>query len=448
MFRLRFIPLLLVLIANGSLRAEEPAAPADSWESAASKIQQATATVRIWADVRAELPADAAQDGKDAATAEEVPSVTVCSGICVREGRIITAAMAGSDTRIRLTLPGGNQADAKVQVIDEYSGLALLKTDSKALVPIAFADKSPAVGSGVMTAAAWGVEQPLVSQGVVGGVDRTRPGASYPPLLQCDLRTMETSSGAGVINRQGQLLGVIVAADDPESRRGWAYAVPVSHVERILRSADEQKGDGVTILKRRRPVVGMVLGQEEEAIVVQRLTVGGPAEKAGFKVGDQILTTDGVAIRSVYQAVLPSLYKQPGDTMTFRTMREGAERDVKVVLGGGVEFSSAPFDLLADLIQPKVQLQRDPRGGYLARGGGMGLRQLASPPLPDDEPALAAPTSAEKLALLEKALDRYRTVIELQQRQLADEQKHRQSQEELLQALRTEMEALRNLLPK
>lgn len=359
---------------------------------------------------------------------------------------MITAAIAGSDTRIRLTLPGGIQADAKVQVIDEYTGLALLKADTKALVPLASAEKAPTVGGNVMTAAAWGVEQPLVSQGIVGGVDRTRAGGNYPPLLQCDLRTMETSSGSAVINREGQLLGIVVAADDADARRGWTYAVPATHVERILRAADEQKGDGVIVLKRRRPVVGMVLDQEGEAIVVQRLTAGGPAEKAGFKIGDQILTTEGVAIRSVYQAVLPSLYKQPGDTMSFRVVRDGGMQDITVVLGGGVELANVPFDLMVDLVRPKVELQRDPRGGYLAKGRGPTTRTLASPPLPDDEPPAVAPTAEEKMAFLEKALDRYRTVIELQQKQLQDEQKHLQSQDELIRSLRAEMDALRKLL--
>jgi S1-C subfamily serine protease len=369
--------------------------------------------------------------------------------VCVRDGRIVTAALAGSDTRIRLTLPSGTQSDAKVQLIDEYSGLALLKADTKGLTPLAAAETAPKVGGNVLTAAAWGVEQPLVSQGIVGGVDRTRVGGSYPPLLQCDLRTMETSSGSAVVNREGQLLGIVVAADDAEARRGWTYAVPASHVERILRAADEQKGDGVIVLKRRRPVVGMVLDQEGESIVVQRLTAGGPAEKAGFKVGDQILMTEGVAIRSVYQAVLPSLYKQPGDTMNFRVVRDGAMHDLTVVLGGGVEFSSIPFDLAVDLVQPKVELQRDPRGGYLAKGGGRrAVRPLASPPLPDDEPPAAAPTAEEKIALLEKAVDRYLKFIELQQKQLADEQKHRESQDELIRSLRADIDALRKLLPE
>ena len=412
-------------------------------------------TVRIWTQVRAEADEEPSTERKPIvgtptvpppSERQSLPAVTVCSGVCVRDGRVITAAIAGSDTRIRLTLPGGIQADAKVQVIDEYTGLALLKADTKALVPLASAEKAPTVGGNVMTAAAWGVEQPLVSQGIVGGVDRTRAGGNYPPLLQCDLRTMETSSGSAVINREGQLLGIVVAADDADARRGWTYAVPATHVERILRAADEQKGDGVIVLKRRRPVVGMVLDQEGEAIVVQRLTAGGPAEKAGFKIGDQILTTEGVAIRSVYQAVLPSLYKQPGDTMSFRVVRDGGMQDITVVLGGGVELANVPFDLMVDLVRPKVELQRDPRGGYLAKGRGPTTRTLASPPLPDDEPPAVAPTAEEKMAFLEKALDRYRTVIELQQKQLQDEQKHLQSQDELIRSLRAEMDALRKLL--
>ena len=260
--------------------------------------------------------------------------------------------------------------------------------------------------------------------------------------MQCDLRTTDTSSGSGVVDRQGKLVGVIVAADSPESRRGWAYAVPVSHVRRVLRSADEQQGNGVTIIKRRRPVVGMVLDQDDESIVVQRVAAGGPAEKAGFKPGDQVLATDGIAIRSVYQAVLPTLYKQPGDTMTFRIQRAGAAHDLQVVLGGGVEVSAAPFELLAGLMQPKVEIARDAAGNYIAKRGERNIREVFSPPLPDEE-FPAVPTTADKLALLEKALDRYRIVIEVQQKQLTDEQHRRQQQEELIQSLRTEMETLR-----
>jgi S1-C subfamily serine protease len=188
--------------------AAEPSGPTagDSWELGARKLQQATVTVRIWG----ESPQDAAKPA----------AVTVCSGLCVREGRVIIAATVGSDTRIRLTLPGGKQADAKVQIIDEYSGLALLKADTAPLVPLVAAQAAPAVGGELLTAAAWGLDQPLVFRAIVGGTHRKHPGSNYPPLLQCDCLTTPTSTGAGLIDRQGRLVGVIVAADREGSRRG------------------------------------------------------------------------------------------------------------------------------------------------------------------------------------------------------------------------------------
>ena len=94
----------------------------------------------------------------------------------MREGNVVTAAFAGSDSRVRLTLAGGTQADGKLQLIDEYSGLALLKCDTKGLSPIDLAQAAPAVGQELITAAAWGLEKPLVARAIVGGVDELDGG--------------------------------------------------------------------------------------------------------------------------------------------------------------------------------------------------------------------------------------------------------------------------------
>jgi S1-C subfamily serine protease len=458
MFRLTTIPALLLAVASPASGQNAPA-QGEGWESAAKKLQQATLTIRIWtAKPEAKIVEPAAKE-----TAPE--AVTVCSGVCVRAGQVVTAAMAGTDSQLRITLAGGKQAEAKLQVIDEFSGLALLKCAAEGpnsispVVPIELAAETPAVGGSVMTASGWGVELPLVSLGIVAGTERSRPGANYPPLIQCDLRTTDTSSGAGVVDRRGKLIGIIVAADSPESRRGWAYAIPVSHVERLLRTADAQKTAGVTIIKRRRPVVGWRLDQEEEAIVVKRVDAGGAAEKAGIKVGDEILSAEGVAIRSVYQASTPTLYKQPGDTITYRLRTEKGLQDVKIVLGGGVEVASAPLDVLSGLIQPKVQVFKE-NGAYVARRPsdprqGDTLREVFQPPLSLPEHPVAAPanapanpeaTPAEKIALLEKALDRYQAVIDLQRRQLTAEQKLRTEQDKALETLRAELDAVRRQL--
>jgi serine protease Do len=437
--------LTAVLISSAAAAlAQAPPAPtgAEDWESAAKKLQQATVTVRILTAKSGNSPADSNTD-KDRAGAAD--TATVCSGVCVRDGQIVTAAMAGTDSSIRLTIAGGKQAEAELQVIDEFSGLALLKCAGSPAKPLEFAAETPAVGGGVMTASGWGVELPLVSLGIVAGTERQRQGASYPPLIQCDLRTTDTSSGAGVVDRHGKLVGVIVAADSPESRRGWAYAVPVSHVERLLRTAEAQKQAGVTIIKRRRPVAGLELDQADDRIVVKRVFAGGAAEKAGIKVGDVVLATEGVAIRAVYQAMLPTLYKQPGDTMTFRIERDAKVSDIQVVLGGGVEVSSAPLELLSGLMQPRVQVVKE-AGGYVSRRPGGTTGEVFQPALPAEEPAPATATPAQKIALLEKALDRYRAALEFQQRQLKGEEKLRQLQDEQLKSLREEIDTLRRQL--
>lgn len=424
--------------------------PFVSWEKPTQRLQAATVMVRIMCEpekaaaikVESANPQGPAASSVEPAKEKDRPSsVIVCSGLCVAKHKFVTAVQMGTDSQIRFTFPGGSQGDARLRVIDEFSGLALLESKSEAATPIEFAVAPSTAGSWVMTGSAWGVEKPIVSLGIVGAVDRMLTGGGYPPLLQCDVRTTETSCGAGVVDSQGKLVGVVVGEGKPDSQRGWAYAVPVSHVQRLLRVADGAKSDGkegdqsVIVLKRRRPVVGMQLDSEGDSqIVVRRVTAGGPAAKAGIQIGDRVTATDGIRIRSVYQVTVPTFHKQPGDTITFTIEREGKPRDILVTLGGGVELPSLPSRQLADVIQPKVEMRRDSKGGYSRSQEG------------DRTPAETL-LAAEKIAVLEKAMDRYQKVIELQQQQLQEAGENRVKLEESLSELKADLESLRRQLP-
>src|SRR3954451_20267950 len=98
MCRRALVSMLLLLGALPTARAQERGAPAsEPWKSAARKLQQATATVRIW--------------NQNEDPSAKPTAVTVCTGLCVRDGLIVTAAIAGTDSPIRLTCVGGTQAD-------------------------------------------------------------------------------------------------------------------------------------------------------------------------------------------------------------------------------------------------------------------------------------------------------------------------------------------------
>jgi serine protease Do len=416
MTRFLFITALLLAVLGPAQFVCAQEATGD-WKSTAATMQQSIVTVRIR---RAEVAKPVAADSAKPAAEEAEPqaSVTVCTGFCVAPNQIITATLIASDDRVRLTLAGGVQSDARLLAVDEYSGLSLLRCEGKQLKALPLAAEQPDVGEYVMAGAAWGVDRPIVSLGIVGATERTLTGVLVPPLLQCDLRTVETSSGSPLANRKAEVLGIVLAVEEPAAQRGWTYAVPATHIGRLLRSVESYKGNGVVVLKRRRPVVGMVLDGNEDAVLVQRVTPAGPADKAGLKVGDRVVAVNGVLIRSTYQAVLPTMYKQPGDTVRYRVQRDAGEIELTITLGGGVEVPQLSQNDLGKLILPRIEVGRGRDGNYFAQSSQGHLREVGVTPMPAEKDAATSPTVDQKIDLLIKSLERYQTVIELQQREI------------------------------
>jgi S1-C subfamily serine protease len=341
--------LAIVAVLAALLPATRRAAAADwSAETAAQRLAESTVTVRI---VRG---ADVTQLGQLLQEAGNRSSVVVCSGVSLGGGRLVTFAPLDKDwanVRFRVTLPGGAQAAAQLRVIDRYSSLVLLDIPQAKLPGLPLAEQLPPLGGAVVTAAASGIEKPAVSLGILSGVDRSLAGVELPPLLQCDVRTTETSCGAAVVDREGRLLGIIAATPEVATG-GWTYAVPARHVERLQRIAVP---DQVVELSRRRPVVGFTVGPgpEEGTVVVERVEPGGPADRAGIKPGDILLEADGLHIRSAYQAVALILKKQPGDRMSFALEQAGQRREVEL----GLDGTSNPVALRpAEADPPPVRL--------------------------------------------------------------------------------------------
>ncbi len=433
---LRWTIIATLLLAFSSSPAR--AADETSFEHAAAKIQAATVTVRIG-------PAGE-QDSQPEKKAND-PQVTVYSGVSLGKGLLVTPLFAGADSRIRITVPGGDQAEAKPLVLDQYSGLALLEMNKPDVPSVELAESMPRVGAWVLSAAAWGAEKPIVSFGIVSGIDRKLPSSNYPPLLACDLRTAETSSGAGVVNTAGQLVGVVVATDVPAGQRGWTYAVPVRHVQRLLRAKAERadadaKDDRVVVLYSQRPTVGMLLDGDGEEIIVRRVNKDSPADKAGIQVGDQVLAVDGIKIRSVYQAVTPTMFKQPGDTMTFLVKQNGGTREIEVVLGGGV---IVPGVKVGQIFQPKVTVGADDVRNLADRRVKAAVDEVFADAKQDE----AQPPDVRKL--LEEAVRRYLSVIDIQRNRQMELEKELGELRERLRELEGEnakLQQQRNVPPE
>lgn len=422
------------LVCAAALVAFLPTASAAEpvpFETAARCLLANVCTVR--AAIRSEKEA-ANSDDSEREGSTDADEIRVYSAVCLADGILICPIDAAQGASLRVTFPGGAQDDAALKAFDEHSGLALLRLKKERRPGLLPAKEPPAVGQWVLGAAGWGAETPVVSVGLISGLDRTYVGSTYPPLLQADVRAAETSAGGPIVDAEGRLLGVIVQ-DGKALGGGWTYAVPVSHVERLVRACSQSRKDGdaaatddsVIVLQRRRPTVGMILEGKNDAVVVADVENDGPAHRAGLAKGDIVVAADGVQIRSVYQAIRPTLFKQPGDEMSFRVLRGGEALSLTVVLGGGVPLEPEQSVKFLERAAPKVIVKRDDLARYFEQATDV-------PPAMTDDRGLskaeadarldlrgrdqAGASDDEARQLLEKALERYRKVIELQREEI------------------------------
>lgn len=165
-------------------------------------------------------------------------------------GRILTNyhVVEGAQT-LTVTFVDGTSADASVVATDAPDDLAIVRVEANAdeLHPATLGD-SDALRIGNFVVA---VGNPFglsgsVSTGVLSGTDRTLTGGRNVPdqqgLLQTDAAVNEGSSGGGLFDSSGRLIGVTSAIENPDASTfaGIAYAVPINTAKGLIQRAAGQ----------------------------------------------------------------------------------------------------------------------------------------------------------------------------------------------------------------
>lgn len=404
--------------------------PALTSEQIAQRLIDTTVTVRM-VPKRSALPSDQAEQNAPA-------NIKVFSGVSLGDGLVVTFNELLCDGEFRIALSDGQQFDARLRGIDFYSGLCLLEVDNRRLPGLELAEAACAAGAPLYTAAASGIDKPVVSRGILGGSDQTLTGSGLPPLLQCDVRTTDTSSGAAVVDQSGRLQGIVAvsAAQDPNR---WTFAVPAGHVQRLLRACAAATGDdSVVVLRRQRPTAGVVFqaGPQRGQVLVERVAPGGPADQAGLQRGDEVLACDGVRVHSVDEIIARALKKQPGDAMELVVVQGGETRTLQIILAGGQIVSRT-----APIVGPGT---RPNQLAIRQEGDRVIIRPLSAA----DEPA-AAGLSEEHLRLVElltEQANRFGAVIKTLQSKVQALQLQTERDAQQIEVLREENARLRRQL--
>jgi len=162
------------------------------------------------------------------------PTRGVGSGFIIDpNGIVLTNAhvVDGADN-VNVKLTDKREFTAKVLGVDKTTDIAVLKIDAKNLPAVKTGDPGETkVGSWVVA-----IGQPLgfentVTSGIVSAKSRALPEDSYVRFIQTDAAVNPGNSGGPLLNRQGQVIGIVTGLANPSGEddfAGIAFAVPIS----------------------------------------------------------------------------------------------------------------------------------------------------------------------------------------------------------------------------
>jgi serine protease Do len=274
------------------------------------------------------------------------------SGVVVdASGLILTNEHVVHDAEnITVTLTDGRQLPATLLGSSATYDLAVLRVHGDK-IPVA-----PLGNSDELMVGEWAIAignpfgfllndtQPSVTAGVISATKRdiksevTENGV-YKNMIQTDAAINPGNSGGPLVNSDGEVIGIntFILTQGGGGSLGIGFAIPINLARRVV---DEIVKYG----RVRAAWPGMQVQEITEAIaqrlgfsgpgglVVSRVEASGPADRAGVKVGDRLLSVNGLAIHNVEDAQRGIYGAEVGDKLHVGLEREKRKFEVDLVL--------------------------------------------------------------------------------------------------------------------
>jgi serine protease Do len=179
-----------------------------------------------------------------------------------------------------------------------------------------------------------------VTAGIISAKNRTiDPTDQFQHLIQTDAAINPGNSGGPLLNMNGEVIGVNSAiVTESGGYQGLGFALPSNTVVEVYNdlispSHKVTRGSiGIEFSERLAGAVNRVYGFRN-GVLVQNVRPGGPADKAGIKVGDIITAIDGRPIKDGDDLVSEIASRRPGSTIRLGYLRDGKQGDTTVTIG-------------------------------------------------------------------------------------------------------------------
>ena len=260
--------------------------------------------------------------------------------ILARDGYVITNYHVVKDAdEIVVSLQDRREFVAEIIGTDERSDIAVLKIKGDNLPTLKLGNStSLKVGEWVLAIGSpFGFDH-TVTAGIVSAIGRSLPNENYVPFIQTDVAINPGNSGGPLFNLDGEVVGV---NSQIYSRTGGfmglSFAVPINVVVTVYEQLKEHgkvsRGWlGVLIQDVTRELAESFGMPRPHGALIAKVLPGGPAEKAGFEIGDVVTKFDGTEI--TFSADLPPLVgnSKVGSKVPVEIIRRGATRTLQVTV--------------------------------------------------------------------------------------------------------------------
>ena len=266
------------------------------------------------------------------------------SGVIVRsDGHILTNHhVIDGAQEISVDLVDHRTFKAKLVGSDAPSDLAVLKIDASNLPVLALGDSDKVRVGDVCLA----VGNPLglgetVTAGIISAKGRQTgvSDGSFEDFLQTDAPIYRGNSGGALVGTAGELIGInsqILSTSG--GNIGIGFAIPSnmakSVMEQLVSKGKVTRGQlGVAVQYINSDLAASLGMKDVKGVLVNQVTAGGPADRAGLKSGDVILDLNGSAINDVNALRNKVAASGPGTDVMLTILRSGSQQQIRVKLG-------------------------------------------------------------------------------------------------------------------
>ena len=211
--------------------------------------------------------------------------------------------------------------------------------------------------------------QATVTSGIISAKERALgPSSVYSDFLQTDASINPGNSGGPLFNLRGEVIGVNTAIIGGANTIG--FAIPIAVVKQILPQLEKtgrvSRGFlGVQPQPITQDMVDTLALKSTQGALLADVVKGGPADKAGIKPGDVVVSLNGKPVTDANQLTRDVGAIPPGQTVKLEVIRDGKARQVEVKLaerpdetettsragGQGADADKSTGDLLGVRVQ-------------------------------------------------------------------------------------------------